>query len=121
LDLSRILSHCRIACRDVINGAHQWWQYHWVSGFAPRKIQKPLSYFAGWMSTLSWVSGTAGGSFIFGVLITSILVVYNPSYSPQPYQTTLFVFAVALVQGLANTVGASQLPRFQKLVMIPHG
>jgi hypothetical protein len=66
------------------------------------------------MSTLSWVSGTAGGSFIFGVLITSILVAYNPSYSPQPYQTTFFVFAVALVQGLADTVGASQLPRFQK-------
>jgi amino acid transporter len=96
-------------------------QYHWVSEFAPRSIQKPLSYFAGWMATLSWVAGTAGASFILGVLITSILVAYNPSYTPQPYQTTLFVFALALIQTLVNTVGASQLPRFQKLIMIPHG
>ena len=96
-------------------------QYHWVSEFSPRSIQKPLSYFSGWMSTLSWVAGTAGASFMLGLLTTSILVAYRPSYSPERYQTTLFAFASALIQVLANTVCASQLPRFQKLMMIPHG
>lgn len=96
-------------------------QYHWVSEFSPKSIQKPLSYFAGWMSTLSWVAGTAGASFILGVFITSILVGYQPSYTPKPYQTTLFVFAVALIQVLANTVFSRQLPAFQKAMMIPHG
>lgn len=96
-------------------------QYHWVSEFSPHGIQRPLSYLAGWLSTLSWVAGTAGGSFIMGSLITSILAAYRPSYKPQPYHTTLLTFAGALLQVLVNTVGASQLPRFQKVMMIPHG
>jgi choline transport protein len=96
-------------------------QYHWVSEFAPRRYQKPLSYFSGWMSTLSWQAGTAGMSFILGVLIQSIIVVYNPSYVPQRWQQTLFVFAFAFVQVIGNTVAVRQLPILQKLVMIPHG
>jgi hypothetical protein len=34
-------------------------QYHWVSEFSPPSLQKPLSFFVGWMSTLSWQAGTA--------------------------------------------------------------
>lgn len=73
------------------------------------------------MATLSWQAGTAGASFIVGLLIQSVYVAYNPSYSPQRYQGTLFVFACALLQVLVNTIGASQLPRFQKVMMLPHG
>jgi hypothetical protein len=30
-------------------------QYHWVSEFSPPSVQKPFSFFIGWMSTLSWL------------------------------------------------------------------
>ena len=33
-------------------------QYHWVSEFSPPSVQKPFSFFIGWMSTLSWQAGT---------------------------------------------------------------
>lgn len=32
-------------------------QYHWVSEFSPPSVQKPFSFFIGWMSTLSWQAG----------------------------------------------------------------
>src|ERR1700753_302038 len=72
------------------------------------------------MSLLSWQAGTAGGSFIIGVFIQSILIAYRPTYSPHPYQGTLFVFAVALFIGLINTVGARHLPTLQNIVIFPH-
>jgi choline transport protein len=72
------------------------------------------------MSTLSWQAGTAGASFILGVLIQAVIVAYNPSYVPKRWQGTLFVFLAAAIQGLVNTLFAAQLPRIQKVMVIPH-
>lgn len=44
-------------------------QYHWVSEFAPRKYQKSLSYFIGWLSVLGWQATTAGATFLTGTQI----------------------------------------------------
>jgi amino acid transporter len=96
-------------------------QYHWVSEFAPRKHQKFLSYMSGWMATTSWQAGTAGASYFFGTMIQGTISAYNPNYVPTKWQGTLFVFATALVTGIINIFMVNQLPRIQKLVMIPHG
>ncbi|QDS69697.1 hypothetical protein FKW77_009736 [Venturia effusa] len=95
-------------------------QHHWVSEFAPRKHQRFLSYMSGWMSTLSWQAGTAGSAFIMGVLIQGCVVGYHPTYSPKRWQGTLFVFAFSAVQGIVNTFLAAQLPRIQKVMIVPH-
>ncbi|RDI88013.1 hypothetical protein Vi05172_g2063 [Venturia inaequalis] len=96
-------------------------QYHWVSEFAPRKYQKFLSYLSGWMSVLSWQAGTASACFILGTLPQAIIVAYTPSYVPQRWQGTLACFAAAGLHCLINTVFAEQLPRLQKLMIVPHG
>jgi hypothetical protein len=31
-------------------------QYHWVSEFAPASLQKPLSFAAGWASSVGWIA-----------------------------------------------------------------
>jgi choline transport protein len=72
------------------------------------------------MSVLSWQAGTAGGSFIVGTLTQATIVAFRPSYSPKPWQGVLFVIAVTFVECLVNTVFASQLPRIQKLMVLPH-
>jgi choline transport protein len=72
------------------------------------------------MSTLSWQAGTAGASFILGVLIQAVIVAYNPSYVPKRWQGTLFVFLAAAIQGVVNTLLAAQLPRIQKIMVVPH-
>jgi choline transport protein len=73
------------------------------------------------MSTLSWQAGTAGASFILGVLIQSCIIAYNPHYTPKRWQGTLFVFLSAAIQGLVNGFFSAQLPRLQKIMVVPHG
>lgn len=74
------------------------------------------------MATTSWQAGTAGGSFLIGTLVQGTIVAYLPdSYEPKRWQGTLFVFAVALISALVNIPIADQLPRIQKVMVIPHG
>jgi choline transport protein len=73
------------------------------------------------MSTLSWQAGTAGASFILGVLIQSCITAYNPTYTPKRWQGTLFVFLAAAIQGIVNGLFSAQLPRLQKIMVVPHG
>jgi choline transport protein len=73
------------------------------------------------MASLSWLAGTAGGSFIMGTLIQGTLTAYQPSYVPQRWQGTLFVFATSVVEGLINIYGVNFLPRLQTIMIFPHG
>jgi hypothetical protein len=68
-------------------------QYHWVSEFAPQQYQPCPSYVVGWMPTLSWQTGNAADCFLTGTISQALIVVNNPSYEPQHWQGTLFVFA----------------------------
>jgi choline transport protein len=96
-------------------------QYHWVSEFAPRGFQRFLSYMSGWMATLSWQAGSAGTAFFVGILIQGICSQYNLNYVPKAWQGTLFVFAIALVDGIVNIFLVSLLPLLQNIMIIPHG
>ena len=96
-------------------------QYHWVSEFAPRRYQKFLSYFSGWMATTSWQADVAGASYLIGTLIQATIAAYNPSYVPKRWQGTLFVFAIAAIEGSVNSLAVNQLPRIQKVMVFPHG
>ena len=73
------------------------------------------------MALLSWQAGTAGATFIIGSLIQGVIIAYNPSYSPHPWQGVLFTIALTVIEYLLNTVLATQLPRLQKIMMVPHG
>ncbi|KAJ4363456.1 hypothetical protein N0V83_009749 [Neocucurbitaria cava] len=95
-------------------------QYHWVSEFAPPTIQKPASYFIGWMSTLSWQAGTASGPFLVGTLIQSSAVVMYPDYSPTNWQGTLMVIAVTILVWVSNLWGARMMPMFQNIMLVVH-
>jgi amino acid transporter len=95
-------------------------QYHWVSEFSPPSIQKPLSYFAGWMSTLSWQAGTASGPFLVGTLIQSCAIVMYPDYAPTNWQGTLMVIAVTFVVWALNIWGTKLMPLFQNVMLVIH-
>ncbi|ORY15110.1 amino acid permease-domain-containing protein [Clohesyomyces aquaticus] len=95
-------------------------QYHWVSEFAPPKYQKSLSYFTGWMSTLSWQAGTASGPFLVGTLIQSCAVVMYPNYAPTNWQGTLMVIAVTFLVWVLNIWGARAMPFVQNVMLMVH-
>lgn len=95
-------------------------QYHWVSEFAPRKYQKFLSYMSGWMATTSWQAGTAGATFLIGTIIQGTITAYNSNYMGTKWQGTLLVFAISAIQGVVNVFFVNQLPRIQKIIIVPH-
>ena len=95
-------------------------QYHWVSEFSPPSLQKPLSHFVGWMSTLSWQAGTASGPFLVGTLIQGSAIVMYPDYAPTNWQGTLMVIAVTLIVWVLNIWGARGMPVFQNVMLVVH-
>ncbi|PSN74810.1 amino acid permease 2 [Corynespora cassiicola Philippines] len=95
-------------------------QYHWVSEFAPPKYQKGMSYFIGWMSTLSWQAGTASGPFLVGTLIQASAIVAYPDYAPTNWQGTLMVIAVTILVWGLNVWGTRAMPVFQNIMLMVH-
>ncbi|KAF4313593.1 Amino acid/polyamine transporter I [Botryosphaeria dothidea] len=95
-------------------------QYHWVSEFAPAHMQRFLSYFTGWMSTMSWQAGTASGPFLVGTLIQGCAIVAYPDYVSENWHGTLMVIAVAIIVWFFNVYGAHAMPLLQNLMLIVH-
>jgi len=95
-------------------------QYHWVSEFAPKSMQKYLSYVVGWVSALGWQAGTASSAYLTGTMIQGLIVLNNPSYTPTRWQGTLFTIAISLIATFFNTYGAKQLPLLEGLILFLH-
>ncbi|KAK5170950.1 uncharacterized protein LTR77_004094 [Saxophila tyrrhenica] len=93
-------------------------QYHWSSEFAPPSMQKFISYLSGWLSSIAWLSGNAGGMFISGSAMQGLIVATQPNYVPEPYQGYLFVVMVATFALLVNTLLARHLPRLEGIVFV---
>jgi choline transport protein len=92
-------------------------QYHWISEFAPR-YQKPLSYVAGWWSTIAWQSTAAGATFLAGSFIPSLAALFHPDYVPTPWQNNLCVFALVGLILLINATSTKPLVHIQMIAMV---
>lgn len=93
-------------------------QYHWVSEFAPKGVQRPLSYVSGWLSALSWQALIAGTAYSSGQMILICASVTYPNYVPTPWQGTLITVGVALFSVSFNIWAAKQLPFFEGFIML---
>jgi choline transport protein len=71
-------------------------QYHWISEFSPRKYQKVLSFFVGWLCVLGWQAGVAIGCFLAGTQIQGLIVLNNDSYVYERWHGTCLTIAVVL-------------------------
>ncbi|ERF72192.1 hypothetical protein EPUS_02079 [Endocarpon pusillum Z07020] len=89
-------------------------QYHWVSEFAPRSIQKPLSYIVGWQVFLASVA------FVVGTVIQGLIILNYEKYEYQAWHGTLLAIAVIIFSIIFNTLFATRLPLIQGIVLIIH-
>lgn len=92
-------------------------QYHWTSEFAPKRYQRFLSYFSGWLAALSWQAGNASGLFIQGLLIQALIAMRNPNYTAPAWQGWLLVVASTVASCLINIFAEGILPRMQYAAM----
>ncbi|KAK8241058.1 amino acid transporter-like protein [Phyllosticta capitalensis] len=95
-------------------------QYHWVSEFAPPRYQKFLSYSAGWMSTLGWLSSYASSAFVCATLIEICAEILRPEFGFNNWQYTLLMLALIFVTVGFNTVGSSFLPALETTSLFGH-
>jgi choline transport protein len=96
-------------------------QYHWVSEFAPRSIQRFLSYIVGWLCVLGWQTGAAATAFLAAQEVQGLLILNYPnSYNPLPWILTLMAIAIGCVCGFFNTFLARKLPLVEGCVLILH-
>lgn len=95
-------------------------QYHWVSEFAPRKWQKQLSFFVGWLCVLGWQTGCAIGCFLAAGEIQGLVILNRPEYVPHPYHLTLMAIGMVLFVAIFNTFLAKHLPLVEGVVLFLH-
>lgn len=69
---------------------------------------------------MSWQGGVASGAFLIGTVTQSLISMNRPSYDPQGWQGTLFVFAIALIVFNLNIWCARALPLFQNVLLVMH-
>ncbi|EME41161.1 hypothetical protein DOTSEDRAFT_135799 [Dothistroma septosporum NZE10] len=95
-------------------------QYHWVSEFSPRKYQKILSYFVGWLGVLGWQALQASIAFQAGTIIQGLLVLNYPSYVYERWHGTLLVIAVLICGALFNIFLATRLHLVEGTILVVH-
>lgn len=113
-----LVGPCRsyASCRAPTTGG----QYHWVSEFAPKSCQKFLSYVSGWMLVLGWQSGVAINAYLAGTEIQGLIILNNPSYTPEGWHGTLLMIAVTGVAVIFNTVLIRRLPLIETMILLLH-
>lgn len=72
----------------------------------------------GWLSSVSWLAGTAAAMFLSGSAMMGLIVVTQPNYVPEAYHGYLFTVMVASFALFVNTVLARYLPRLEGVVFV---
>jgi len=95
-------------------------QYHWVSEFAPPKIQKLLSYSVGWLCAIGWQVYLTAVCYLVATMIQGLIALNVETYVWENYHGTLLTIAVLLFAIMFNTVLASRLPIVEGIALILH-
>ncbi|KAI1214242.1 putative GABA permease [Annulohypoxylon truncatum] len=95
-------------------------QYHWVAMLAPDSSRRFLSYITGWITLTGWQAATASAAYLTGSLLQSIIIMLKPDYTPQPWQTMLFFWAIVGFAVFINTIASKTLVHFERLILILH-
>lgn len=96
-------------------------QYHFISEFAPRPLQKPLSYIVGWLCCLGWVAGVpACGLQLSGIIQEMVRLTYPEAGYDLAWQATLTVFLFIILTFGFNMFFAQHLPLAEGIVLFLH-
>ncbi len=96
-------------------------QYHWVSEFAPPRVQRLLSYFIGWLGVLGYQVGTTIGAYVAGTLIQGLIILnYPDTYQPQRWHGTLMAMGISVCVALFNIFLAKHLPLVEGIILVLH-
>ena len=95
-------------------------QYHWVSEFAPRSLQKLASYYIGWLGVLGYQIGVTISAFLAGTIIQGLIVLNHPeTYEYQRWHGTLIAICITVLVALFNIFSMFQPVQYDTLLLMP--
>lgn len=84
-------------------------------------MQKPLSYAAGWASTIGWIAGVPSCAIQLAGIIQQLIAIGNPDTNfTTAWQVTLLMFAFTFLIVAFNIWGAHHLPLAEGIILFAH-
>ncbi|PPJ60911.1 hypothetical protein CBER1_06226 [Cercospora berteroae] len=80
-------------------------QYYWVAMLAPSKIRPVSSWLTGWINIGGQLALTASAALSAGLLFQALLILNNPSYTPQRWHGVMFYWLVLAYSLAVNVYG----------------
>ncbi|KAK5125390.1 hypothetical protein LTR85_000499 [Meristemomyces frigidus] len=111
-----VLSMAEMASMAPTSGG----QYHWVSEFAPPRLQKQLSYIVGWLCALGWQAAMPTVAYIGAQQVTGLIAVCDPTYVIQGWHGALLTMAFVLAAIFFNTFLIGKLPLLEAVAVFLH-
>lgn len=96
--LCQVASLAEMASVQPIAGA----QYHWTHYYAPIQYRRFITWIQGWITWFAWIAMLAGMANVTANIIITLVTVQFTSYVPQAWHTLLIMYALLIVEGLAN-------------------
>lgn len=69
---------------------------------------------------IGWQAAFASSSYMAGTEILGAIILGRNSFSSQPYQGTLLMWAVVVVALIVNIIGGKFLPRLETFILMIH-
>ncbi|KAK5173807.1 uncharacterized protein LTR77_002488 [Saxophila tyrrhenica] len=95
-------------------------QYHWVSEFAPRHLQKPLSFAVGWLCALGWQAAMPSVAYLGAQQVLALISICNRDYVIQGWHAALITMAFVCLAIFFNTAAIGKLPVLEGLAVVLH-
>lgn len=95
-------------------------QYHWTWHLAPRRIRRFATWIQGWSTWFGYVAALASVTYVFVLLLQSIVVLNHPDYEPQGWQLSLMIIALSLMTMGFNMYCIKLIPLVETVIGILH-
>ena len=74
----------------------------------------------GWLTCLGWQAFVASVGFLNGTMTQGLIILADPSYEPQPWQSVVLYWAIIAFGVIVNTVVSRWLPMIEAMILILH-
>jgi choline transport protein len=95
-------------------------QYVWTHYYAPKNLQRPITWVQGWITWFSWIAITAGTANVIGNIITTLVTVSYPDYVPKSWHTLLIMYSILMILALLNQFAFWLIPWIEMAAGLLH-
>ncbi|PLB39140.1 putative GABA permease [Aspergillus candidus] len=93
-------------------------QYHFAYMVSSPRYRAPVAFAMGWLSVIAWALTSASTAVVCAQMTGNLASIYNPSYTPEPWQTYLIYTALVLISTAIVCLLPRALPRGEIVMFI---